>query len=55
MIKIGNLILRAKVLEGFNNSRYVEKCLLLFRKLNMWIFELRIKKLRSYSQSNTMK
>ena len=40
MIKIGNLILKTMALVDFTNSRYFERYGLLFRKSNMWNFEL---------------
>ena len=40
MIKIGNLILRTLALVELTDSRYFERDVLLFRKFNMWNFEL---------------
>ena len=41
MIKIGDLILRTMALVDLTNSRYFKRYELLFRKLNIWNFELR--------------
>ena len=42
MIKIGNLIQRTIALVDLTNNRYFKRYELLFRKLNVWNFELRI-------------
>ena len=40
VIKLGNVILRRRAFENFNSSRFFERYGHLFRKLNMWNFEL---------------